>query len=110
MPPELEFKEAWKLKSYEWPVTSIPNAATVTDIGKVALSKGGRIKTESHADRAQTMKFPNEAIPGTSIKKQISRAECRRRAQITLPDGKEPMLVCVVCDAVHLWPKIAVAP
>lgn len=108
MAPELEWKEEWSAPDYQWPVTSIPDAAVVEQLGKTIVSSGGRAAKEAHADRGITMDFPNAAQPGTRIRKQVPRAECRRRAQVTMADvADEPLKVCVVCDAVHLWPRLA---
>lgn len=105
-----EWNEAWSAPDYEWPVTSVPDAAVVEQLGKTIVARGGRAGKEAHADRGVVMDFPNGAVPGTRIRKQVTRAECRRRAQVTLTDvADEPLKVCVVCDAVHLWPGVAAA-
>ena len=96
----------WSDPSYVWPVTSVTDAIVVEQLRKRVAATGGRAMNEAHADRGITMDFPNGVIPGSRIRKQVPRAECRRRAQVMLPDvAKEPLKVCVVCDAVHLWPK-----
>jgi len=101
----LDWNEEWSDPNYEWPVTSVPDAGVVEELGKTVISRGGRAAKEAHADRSVVMEFPNGAVPGTRIRKQVPRAECRRRAQVTLTDvADEPLKVCVVCDAVHLWP------
>lgn len=86
-----------------------PTADEINKLGKEVVLRGGRQIQEAHADRAVTMSFNNGAVPGTRIRKQIPRAECRRRAQVMLPqtDGDEPLRVCVVCDSVHRWPSAA---
>lgn len=102
---EAEWNEAWSAPDYEWPVTSVPDTAVVERLGKEVVARGGRASKEAHADRGVVMDFPNGANPGTRIRKQVMRAECRRRAQVTLTDvAEEPLKVCVICDAVHLWP------
>ena len=102
---EAEWNDAWSEPDYEWPGTSIPDAAVVEQLGKTIVNRGGRANKEAHADRSIVMDFPNGAMPGTRIRKRVPRAECRRRAQVTLVDvAEEPLKVCVVCDAVHLWP------
>lgn len=101
----LHWNDEWSEPDYEWPVTSIPDTAVVEQLGKSIVAHGGRANKEAHADRGVVMEFPNGAVPGTRIRKQVPRAECRRRAQVTLADvADEPLKVCVVCDAVHLWP------
>lgn len=104
----LYWDEKWNHKDYEWPVTSAPDAAVVDQLRKTVVAEGGRANKEAHADRSVVMEFPNGAVPGTRIRKQVPRAECRRRAQVTLTNvADEPLKVCVVCDAVHLWPAAA---
>lgn len=113
--PEAHWNPAWNSPNYEWPVTPTPDAALVARIGELVTDEGGRLNEEAHADRAVTMTFPNKSVPGTSLRKQQPRAECRRRALVTIPDKRKPFLgrrpdplkVCVVCDAVHLWPTMA---
>lgn len=101
-----EWNAAWSHPDYAWPVTSVPDATVVELLGERVVNGGGRASKEAHADRGVVMDFPNGAVPGTRIRKQVPRAECRRRAQVTLTDvAKEPLKVCVVCDAVHLWPN-----
>jgi hypothetical protein len=104
--------------TYEWPVTPSPDSAVVDQLGKDAIALGGRAVKDAHADRGVVMDFPNKAVPGVKVRKQVPRAECRRRAQIMAPlppdtapasgtpprDNSDPLKVCVVCDAVHLWP------
>lgn len=103
--PEAPWNEAWNHPDYQWPVTSVPDAAVVERLKKTVVVGGGRAGKEAHADRGVTMEFPNGAVPGTRIRKQVPRAECRRRALVVIPNvAKEPLKVCVVCDAVHLWP------
>lgn len=105
MAPTLDWKDEWSHENYEWPVTSVPDADIVDQLGKRVVGRGGRANKEAHADRSIVMDFPNDARPETRLRKRVPRAECRRRAQITLTDvTKEPLKVCVVCDAVHLWP------
>lgn len=100
-----KWNDDWNDPNYAWPVTSVPDAAVVEQLGKAVVARGGRAVKEAHADRSVVMDFPNGAAPGTRIRKQVPRAECRRRAQITLPEvANDPLKVCVVCDAVHLWP------
>lgn len=102
-----DWNDDWNDPNYEWPVTSVPDAAVVEKLGKRVVLRGGRAIKEAHADRGVVMDFPNGPT-GTRIRKQVPRAECRRRAQLTLPDAvDDPLKVCVVCDAVHLWPKAA---
>jgi hypothetical protein len=109
----LEWKDEWSAPDYEWPVTSIPDASVVDALGKGVVSRGGRANKEAHADRSIVMEFLNGAMPGTRIRKRVPRAECRRRAMVTTPippiDELPPgtLKVCVVCDAVHLWPSAA---
>lgn len=106
----LPWNDEWSAPDYEWPVTSVPDVATVEHLGKTVVSRGGRAVKEAHADRSIVMDFPNNANPGTRIRKQVTRAECRRRAQVTFVDvADEPLKVCVVCDSVHLWPNADVA-
>ena len=101
-----KWKEEWSHKDYAWPVTAVPDTAVVEQLGKRIVALDGRAAKEAHADRGVVMDFPNGAVPGTRIRKQVPRAECRRRAQVVLTDvAKGPLKVCVVCDAVHLWPK-----
>lgn len=101
-----EWNDDWNAPSYAWPVTSVPDAAVVEQLGKCAVTHGGRAIKEAHADRGITMDFPNGAVPGTRIRKQVPRAECRRRALVAVPvEDASPVKVCVVCDAVHLWPN-----
>lgn len=103
--PEAYWNPAWSAKSYEWPVTSTPDTAEVSDVSRGIIEDGGRALQEAHADRGITMTFPNAAVPNTMIRKSQSRAECRRRAMVVIPDvADSPLKVCVVCDAVHLWP------
>lgn len=102
----LEWKDEWSEPDYEWPITAIPDASVVDAIGRGVVLHGGRADKEAHADRSIVMEFPNGAMPGTRIRKRVPRAECRRRAQVTMTDvAEEPLKVCVVCDAVHLWPE-----
>lgn len=101
--PTLTWNEEWSDPNYEWPVTSSPDSDTVS---RVAKQSGGRVAEEAHADRGVQMKFPNPAVPRTSIRKQERRAECRRRAKIVAGALSG---ICVVCDAVHLWPRYAEA-
>lgn len=101
-----EWKKEWSVESYEWPVTPSPSAAVVERLGKQAITRGGRAAKEAHADRGVVMDFPNTAVPGSRIRAQVTRAECRRRAQIMVPTAEsDPLRVCVVCDSVHLWPR-----
>lgn len=103
----LFWDDAWSDKNYEWPVTAVPDAAVVERLGKTIVARGGRSMKEAHADRGVVMDFPNGAVPGTRVRKQVPRAECRRRAQVMITDvANEPLKVCVVCDAVHLWPSV----
>lgn len=106
-----EWNDAWSDPNYVWPVTSIPDADVVDQLGKRVVLRGGRAVKEAHADRSIVMDFPNgPAVGGTRIRKQVPRAECRRRAQVILPDvANDPLKVCIVCDAVHLWPTAAAA-
>lgn len=115
----LFWDDAWNDKNYEWPVTAVPDAAVVERLGKTVVARGGRAMKEAHADRGVVMEFPNGAVPGTKIRKQVPRAECRRRAQVMAPvapdtepapdtpprENSDPLKVCVVCDAVYLWPN-----
>lgn len=102
-----EWNDAWSIETYVWPVVPVPDAAIVEQLGKDVVRRGGRAAKEAHADRGITMDFPNGAVPGTRIRKQIPRSECRRRAMVTLTDVSDvPVKVCVVCDAVHLWPSM----
>jgi hypothetical protein len=105
-----DWNDDWNDPSYVWPVTSVPDAAVVEQLGKTVVARGGRVIKEAHADRGVTMEFPNGAVPGTRIRKQVPRAECRRRALVAFPvEEKAPVKVCVVCDAVHLWPNASPA-
>lgn len=108
--PTTDWKDEWNDPNYEWPVTPTPEPAVVEQLGKRVVASGGRAVKEAHADRSVVMSFPNEAQPGTRLRKRVERAECRRRAQVMAPtaDG-EPLKVCVVCDAVHLWPNAPTA-
>jgi hypothetical protein len=115
----LFWDDAWSYEDYEWPVVPNPDAAAVEKLGKTVVASGGRAMKEAHADRSVTMEFANAAQPGTRIRKQVNRAECRRRAQIMAPlapdtepaadtsprENADPLKVCVVCDSVHLWPN-----
>lgn len=119
--PTLEWNPSWSAESYEWPVTPTPSPGIVDALGQDAITLGGRAVKEAHADRGVVMDFPNKAVPGVKVRKQVPRTECRRRAQImapvppdvmpapgTPPRGKsDPVKVCIVCDAVHLWPSAA---
>lgn len=102
----LDWNDAWSAKSYEWPVTPIPDSDVIEQLGDPGGFRLGGLK-EAHADRGITMDFPNKVVPGTRLRKQIIRAECNRRAQINinLGLGDSPLKVCVVCDAVNLWPR-----
>lgn len=101
-----DWNDEWSKPGYEWPVTAVPDAAVVEQLGKEVVAVGGRAVKESHADRGVVMEFPNPAFPDTRLRKQVPRTECRRRAQVMVPreDG-DPLKVCVVCDAVYLWPS-----
>ena len=103
----LYWNDEWNAPNYEWPVTSVPDASVVEELGKTVVVRGGRAVKEAHADRTVVMDFPlSQQQPETRIRKQVPRAECRRRAQVMLTDvTDEPLKVCVVCDAVHLWPN-----
>lgn len=104
--------------TYEWPVTHSPNPVVVDSLGKEVIALGGRAIAEAHADRGVVMDFPNKAVPGVRVRKKVPRAECRRRSQLMTPvppdtrpapdtpprGNSDPLRVCVVCDAVHLWP------
>lgn len=101
-----EWNEEWSAPDYQWPLTAVPDADVVDSLGKRVVLDGGRAVKEAHADRGVVMDFPNGAIEGTRIRKQVPRSECRRRAQVVLADvAEEPLKVCVVCDAVYLWPN-----
>lgn len=105
-----EWNEEWSAPNYEWPTTPIPDVGIVERLGKRVVAFGGRAIKEAHADRGVVMSFPNGVVPGTHIRKQIPRAECRRRAQIMIPHvADDPLKACIVCDAVHLWPSSATA-
>lgn len=118
---DLPTKAQWDDENYEWPVVPVPDAAIVERLGKQVIATGGRAVKEAHADRGVTMDFPNPAFPDTRLRKQIPRAECRRRAQVVMPlapddhpaagtpprQNADPLKVCVACDAVHLWPSMA---
>lgn len=93
----------WNHPDYEWPTTGAPDTALVTLVGEEVIRSGGRRVSEAHADRKQTMKQPNPAVPGTSIRKQVQRCECRRQAQVVLPGAG--MRDCIVCDAIYKWPR-----
>jgi hypothetical protein len=119
-----EWNDEWSHKDYEWPVVPNPDAGVIEQLGKTVVTRGGRLLKEAHADRSITMDFPNGASPGTRIRKQVTRAECRRRSQVMTPlapdeepaadtpprENSDPLKVCVVCDAVHLWPLVTTAP
>lgn len=119
----LFWDDAWSHEDYEWPVVQNPAADKVEALKKTVIADGGRAVKEAHADRSVTIDFANKAVPGTRIRKQVSRAECRRRAQIMAPmapdtepaantpprENSDPLKVCVVCDSVHLWPNAAEA-
>lgn len=108
-----KWNDEWSDENYEWPVTDIPTTSVVERLGKQVIGQGGRAMKEAHADRSVVMSFPNEAQPGTRIRKQIPRAECRRRAQVILPalegESDGALKACVACDAMHLWPSLAAA-
>ncbi len=119
--PTLEWKDEWSEEGYEWPVLAAPEPAVVDQLGKEVIAIGGRSIKEAHADRGVVMSFPvNPNFPkGTRIRKQVPRCECRRRALLMMPlspdsapapdtpprDNSEPMKVCAVDDAVHMWPN-----
>lgn len=119
--PTLEWNDEWSDEHYEWPVTVAPEPAVVDQLGKEVVALGGRAVKEAHADRGVVMDFPNKAVPGVHVRKQVPRSECRRRAQLMAPvppdtepapdtpprENSDPLKVCVVCDAVHLWPAAA---
>src|SRR3954466_3757405 len=121
MTAEAPWNEDWNHPDYAWPVTPIPSGETVDFVGKTVVASGGRALNEAHADRAVTMEFDNGAQVGGRIRKQVPRAECRRQSQIMAPvppdvdpapdtpprGNAEPLKVCVVCDAAHLWPRFA---
>lgn len=123
MTPEAPWSAEWSEPDYQWPVTAVPDAATVEWLGKTVVALDGRAVQEAHADRGVTMDFANGASPGTRIRKQVPRTECRRQAQIMVPvspdfdpapdtpprENAAPLKVCVVCDAAHLWPRFAAA-
>lgn len=94
---------AWNDEDYEWPTTGTPDAAMVAMVGQEVIREGGRRVTEAHADRKQLMKQPNPSVEGTSIRKQVQRCECRRQAQVVLPEAV--MRDCIVCDAIYKWPR-----
>jgi len=119
----LFWDDAWSHEDYEWPVVSNPSAEAVDALSKTVVTLGGRAVKEAHADRSITMDFENRAVPGTRIRKQVGRTECRRRAQIMTPvapdtepaadtpprANSDPLKMCIVCDSVHLWPNAAAA-
>lgn len=108
MAPTAPWKKEWSAASYVWPVISTADSIAVEKVGRQVISRGGRALKEAHADRGVVIDFPNGA--GTRVRKQVTRAECRRRAQVTLTDvAAAPVKVCVVCDAVHLWPAFKAA-
>ena len=110
MASDAEWKKEWSAESYEWPVTPSPGADVVERLGKQAITRGGRAIKEAHADRGVVMDFPNAAVPGSRFRAQVTRAECRRRAQIMVPRAEsDPLKVCIVCDAVDLWPNMSAA-
>jgi len=103
-----DWNDDWNAEDYEWPVVPAANPAVVEKLGKTVVARGGRAIKEGHADRGVMMDFPNAAAPGTKIRKQVPRAECRRQAQVVLTDVADaPLKVCIVCDAMHLWPAVA---
>lgn len=113
-----DWNDDWNDPTYVWPVTSVPEADVVERLNKRVIALDGRAVSEAHADRSVLMEFPNGAAPGTRIRKQVPRAECRRRVQVMMPlppdsdpapdtaprQNNEPLKVCVVCDGVDLWP------
>lgn len=103
---EAKWNDAWNAPNYAWPVTPAPDTDIVEALGRRAAASGGRVVKEAHADRGIVMDFPNGAAPGTRIRRQVPRCECRRRAQVVLPEVAEgPLKMCIVCDAGHLWPE-----
>lgn len=121
MTAEAPWNEEWSDPDYQWPVTSVPDAAVVDRLGKQVVASDGRALKEAHADRGMTMDFPNGAVPGTRIRKQVPRTECRRQSQIMVPvppdfdpapdtpprENAAPVKVCIGCDAAYLWPRFA---
>lgn len=103
MAGDIFWDPAWSDENYEWPTTGTPDAALVAMIGKEVLRAGGRCVTEAHADRSQMMKQPNPSVPDVSVRKQVKRCECRRAAQVVLPEAA--MRDCIVCDAIYKWPR-----
>lgn len=99
----LFWDRAWDNEDYEWPTTGEPDSPLVAMVGSEVERLGGRRVSESHADRKQLMKQPNPAVPGTSIRKQVQRCECRRQAQVVLPGAA--LRDCIVCDAIYRWPR-----
>lgn len=104
----LYWNEDWSDEHYVWPTTHTADTAGIQWIAKTVIESGGRLAEEAHADRSVTMEFPNGAAPRTKIRKRVERCECRRRAVATIPDvADEPLKVCIICDAAHLWPRFA---
>lgn len=121
MAAEAPWNDEWSHPDYQWPVVPIPGGAVMEQLGKTVVASGGRALSEAHADRGVTMEFANGAQPGTRIRKQVTRAECRRQAQIMVPvppdfdpapdtpprENAEPVKVCIACDSAHLWPRFS---
>jgi hypothetical protein len=68
MAAQAEWKEQWSDPSYAWPVTPVPDATVVEQLGKRVITSGGRAVKEAHADRGVVMDFPNGAAPGTRVR------------------------------------------
>lgn len=109
-PPELPWPDEYSSPNYEWPVVPPPPPGAITRITEAAEERGGRAIKEAHSDRYVTMKQPSgdgEAM----VNRKISRCECRRRALAAIPTrAGDPIRVCVICDAVDLWPLTGMVP
>lgn len=104
-PPTAPWDDAWNEAGYTWPLVEAPSAPDVTKISLICEAAGGRAIKEPHADRSVVMEFPNNAVPGTVVRRKVARCECRRRGLVAVPSQSgDPVRVCVICDAVNRWP------
>lgn len=90
-----------------WPTTPIPTAQELRDVIERASDGDppAALSAEAHSDRSFIMEMPNNASKGAKVRKQESRAECRRQAQLIF--SGVPGKLCVVCDAITRWPAFS---
>ena len=87
--------------------TYIPEWRTVQRVIELVQAAGGRLHTEAHLPERIRIKPPKRkgAVPGVIA----HSSGCKMHSRLSIPDpeGPDNTIVCAVCDAVDLWPRVA---